>query len=192
MNKFIKNFDTFVKENFETKESNLPEEVIKSVKSILDDNFDQALRKKFEGDTIQFKVTKLDYDLEPQDTLEMDLVEGASKKRKFDVILHFVDKIELTDEEKKKASEEEKRKGFGGYLVYSIEYKPKTSPDGRPLTDDDEELNDVWEKPDDEPELVETPEEEEEEIKGGRTGRTGKTKVHLDDLDSLFRNGDEF
>ena len=68
MNKFIKNFDTFIKEDLDTEQlpDELPQEVQSSVKSILDGNFDQAWRKRFVGDTIRFRVTDTDFKLEPQ------------------------------------------------------------------------------------------------------------------------------
>lgn len=194
MNKFIKNFDTFVKENLDPIEQienspvedemvgapkELPQEVINSVKSIVDGNFDQAWRKRFDGDTIRFRVTDTDFKLEPEETLEMDLVQGASKKRKYDVILHFVDKVE--------ASPKDQDAGIGGDLIYSIEYMPKTSSGKSIKSSEEEEPEDNYYKVQDEPELPESP---EEELGLGKRRRKGSKKIELDDIDSAFRGND--
>lgn len=175
MNKFIKNFDTFIKEDLDiTTGDELPQEIQSSVKSILDNNFDQAWRKRFVGDTIRFRVTDTDFKLEPEETLEMDLVQGASKKRKYDVILHFVDKVE--------AGEKEQKNGIGGDLIYKIEYMPKKSKPIK-LQDEDDVTKDFYETPDEEPELVEDPDEES----SGRGRKKGKFNVR--DLDPVYRTG---
>lgn len=217
MNKFIKDFKTFVNETY-TSGNDLPNEVKKTVEKILNDNFDDVTDIEYDGNTVKFKVTKADFDVDQPEELEADLVSGAEIKRKYDVSLKFVDgflikkfKFEtkwwrkmtqqmsgkkdeivakingiwdnLSDEEKKAILDKE----IGGELIYEIDYKLKTSID-EPVQDEEEkdvEVQDAWEKPEDEEELVSEPEEER--------GRGRGKKVHLSDIESFFKTsgGDE-
>lgn len=228
MNKFIKDFKTFVNETYtgtagsiQNDVDSLPDEVKKTVEKILNDNFDDVTDIEYEGNTVKFKVTKADFEVDQPEELQADLVSGAEVKRQYDVSLKFVDgflikkfKFEtkwwrkmasrkdmggkkdeviakindiwdkMTPEEKKAILDKE----IGGELIYEIDFKLKTSTDESPVQDEEEkdvEVQDAWEKPEEEDELVSEPGEE-------RKGR-GRKKIHLSDIEPFFRStgGDE-
>jgi hypothetical protein len=181
------NFDSFIKENKKTTIAELPEEVTKSAKTIVDGNFDHALKKTFDGDMIRFKVNPEDFNyVDPQQHLELELGEGPSKKRKFDVTLIFVQAIEATEREKEKSKDSSGHSKVGGELIYKIEFKPKELSDDENTEHEQEEEDDVWNKPDpDDEDLI--PEEPEEE---GKPVSSGRKKVHIEDLNTFFQTSD--
>jgi hypothetical protein len=175
MNNFIKTFERFSKEYLTENVNQLPKEVEKSAKNIIDDNFEKAFRLKINGDILSFKATENDFKWSDTETLNMDLSTGASNKREFDVKLVFVDKI--------------KDKDNGGELIYKIEYKPKdkNSPVIEIEDDDaDVEVKDDYKTSDEDDDLTF---DEEPIIKKGKK-RKGKSKNDIFDLDSHFRTGD--
>lgn len=226
MNKFVKDFKTFVNETYtgtagsiQNNIDSLPQEVIETTESILDGNFDHAADKRYDGNIVRFNVTKMDYDLEQPDRLEVDLGMGASRKRKYDVVLNYVDKQPLPELDKNakwkrmmtkeikeenseltkkeidkrigdiwsKLSEEERSSILNdeiyGELTYEIDFKLKTSRDKFQKAKE-EEIEDTWEKPEEDDELVETPEED-------IVKKPGRKKIHLDDIDTFFRGSQE-
>ena len=159
MNNFIKSFDTFInekKKSGKTDNTDLPAEVIKTAKIIVDGIFDVASKKRIDGNIFKFKVTDTDFKLvDPEHILELDLGFGPSTKRKYDVGLKFVSAIENSNE-----------------LVYMIDFKPKgLSASG--LKQREEEIKDIWEKPEEEETLPEEP--------------FGKKSSLMDDIDPLDR-----
>ena len=163
MNNFIKSFDTFVnekKKSGKTDNTDLPAEVIKTAKIIVDGIFDEASKKRIDGNIFKFKVTDTDFKLvDPEHILELDLGFGPSKKRKYDVGLKFVSAIENNNE-----------------LVYMIDFKPKGLSDG--LKQKEEEIMDIWEKPEVEESLPDEP--------------FGKKSSLMDDIDPLDRKMPSF
>ena len=82
MNNFIKSFDTFVnekKKSGKTDNTDLPAEVIKTAKIIVDGIFDEASKKRIDGNIFKFKVTDTDFKLvDPEHILELVLEFGPS------------------------------------------------------------------------------------------------------------------
>jgi len=123
MKKSLKNYKTFVKENLniqnndddndddqelsdygdkidlDTKSTDFPEEVLKSVEKILQMNFAEVKKPIINGDEITFGINESDGRLEPENILELAATPdgsrgllgfGAMKKRKYTVTLILV------------------------------------------------------------------------------------------------------
>jgi len=144
MNRFIKNFDTFLnekKKSVKSENTDLPAEVIKTAKTIVNGIFHEASRKKIDGNIFKFRVTDTDFKLvDPEHILV-----GPSKKRKYDVGLKFISAIENTNE-----------------LVYMIEFKPKELSDGTKFKEKEKE--DIWEKPEKEEQFPDEPNRKYDDI----------------------------
>lgn len=83
--------------------NDVPSEVIESAKKIAGDMFDRVRKPVFElspeGLIMKFQVTQQDFNyIDENETLKLDMTEGARKKRTYDVTLSYLDRISETFE----------------------------------------------------------------------------------------------
>lgn len=166
--KFIKNYKLFVKENLGIEETELPEEVQKTVDFILKMNFDKIRKPIIKDNKITFGVTEEDGKLEPEKILKLELGEGPMKKREYDVTLIFEDKKVHGNPDNPKYE-----------LTYLIEFGPKSVYEEEPenLIEDEEDSI--------EPNEDLTP----EEILSRGDRDDFESNKHLKSLDDFFTTG---
>jgi hypothetical protein len=104
-------------------------EVLKTVDTIIDGNFDKAKNKQIVGNVVSFDVTMKDFKyLDPKEEFRLDVGPVSARKRKFDTALKFLNSVETSD-------------SYTPYrLEFLIDFKPKDLVID-PIEDETEEIS---------------------------------------------------
>ena len=172
----------------------VPADVIESAKKIASDMFDKVKKPTFEiikgtGLVMIFAITEQDfYYIDRNEPLTLDMTEGAKKKRTYDVTLTFLEGITETYE-----------------VSYVVNFSMFEDTDIEDFDDEDGDVDveDSYEKIEDEGELPDNPEDEfadvvePEEIKPKpkrkplkEPKKKEKKNTYLDDFDTFFKSRD--
>jgi hypothetical protein len=154
--------------------ADVPPEVIETSKKIASDIFDRVTKPTFEylpgkGLVMKFKVTPQDFEyIDENEPLTLDITEGARRKRTFDVTLTYLDRISESMEVQ--------------YLVSFEMIELGAGDEGFDEDDEDIQIEDDYEKPDEDEEYFDE-DIADQQIKKG--------KIPIEDVGELDIDIDE-